>query len=101
MKPISSNSTDSARREIQTGSALALVDPVDPAERLREEFLQWDALGDLVVDAAVDGDHVVGVADERGDGGGDGLLPRQRPVGELELAAGHAALDRLVDLVAA
>jgi len=49
------------------------------------------------VDAAIGRHHVIALGDQLRERGGDRLLPRHRPVGEQELAGGHAGLDRLVD----
>jgi hypothetical protein len=53
----------------------------------------------LVVDAAIDGDHVVAVGGQGRQRRRDRFLAGHRPVGHLELAAGNAGFDGLVDLV--
>ncbi len=80
-------------------TALALVDPVLAAQGFGKEALQRHTLGHLIVDAPINGQHVVFAGDQGGDGCGDGFLAGHRPVGELELAAGQPALDRVVHFV--
>ncbi len=81
------------------GATLALVDAVNTPQRFGKQALEGDAFRNLVVDAPVDGEHAVIGGDQGGDGRGDALLPRHRPVSELELTAGQPRLNGLVHLV--
>ena len=61
---------------------------IDASEGFCEQAFEGHALGHLVVDAAVDGHHLVLAGHQRRDGGGNALLAGHRPVGELEFATG-------------
>lgn len=58
---------------------------------------QRNALGDLVMDTTISGDHVVALVGLMGDGSGDRLLVHHRLSAEHDLPRRQASLDRLSD----
>ena len=80
-------------------SAFAFVETALARHRLGKQALERYALGNLVVNAAIDGDHVIVGVGQRGNRCRNRLLAGHRPVCELETARRKPGADRLVHLV--
>ena len=78
------------------GTALALVQAIFAAQGFGKHAIQVNALGNLIVDATIGGDHIITRGGELGNRGGNAFLPGHRPVGESELAGGKPGLNGLV-----
>jgi hypothetical protein len=77
--------------------AVVSIEPEDGSEMCGEQAVERDALGHLVVNAAIGRHHVVARAGQLGECGGNGFLPRRRPVREHKPAAREPRLNSLVD----
>ena len=80
-------------------SPFAFVQPALARHGFSKQALERHALGDLVMNAAIDRDHVIVGVGQRGNRRRNRFLAGHWPVCELESARGKPSADRLVHLM--